>query len=127
MYTYTCNLKRVLNATVLHSLQKVLANSVDLDNKYYKWHICHLVLLKRLVYWGMDTILYYELRSKFHKHFFSCFIIIIIIITIPFCKTLIYKIEYLSISHKFNILQFDNDTKYIRQRRMRSHIMGLYV
>ena len=75
----------------------------------------------------MGTILYYELRSKFHKHFFSCFIIIIIIITIPFCKTLIYKIEYLSISHKFNILQFDNDTKYIRQRRMRSHIMGLYV
>ena len=87
-----------------------------------------LGIIKKARILGDGYYLISQIKIQVSQTFFSCFIIIIIIIiTISFCKTLIYKIEYLSISHKFNILQFDNDTKYIRQRRMRSHLVGLYV
>ena len=86
-----------------------------------------LGIIKKACILGMGTILYHELRSKFHKHFFFLVLLLLFLLLFHFAKLSYTKLNICQFSIRFNILQFDNDTKYIRQRRMRGHLVGLYV
>ena len=55
---------------VLHSLQKVLANSVDLDNKYYKWHIG---IIKKACILGDGYYLISRIKIQVSQTFFFLF------------------------------------------------------
>ena len=86
-----------------------------------------LGIIKKACILGDGYYLISRIKIQVSQTFFFLVLLLLFLLLFHFAKLSYTKLNICQFSIRFNILQFDNDTKYIRQRRMRGHLVGLYV
>ena len=86
-----------------------------------------LGIIKKACILGDGYYLISRIKVQVSQTFFFLVLLLLFLLLFHFAKLSYTKLNICQFSIRFNILQFDNDTKYIRQRRMPGHLVGLYV